>query len=99
MVPPALGSKVIHPFGDYLFHDIGTGDGIVQNGPISTRTKVRTAPLWGLRTRSRLMHHGAGPTYVEAILRHANGSRPATSAFQRPPPPQPRPLALFLNSP
>src|SRR2546426_12035465 len=39
MVPPALGSKVISPFGDYLLYDIGTGGGIVQNGPLSPRPK------------------------------------------------------------
>ena len=30
VVPSALGNKVIHPFGDFLLHDIGTGDGIAQ---------------------------------------------------------------------
>jgi CxxC motif-containing protein (DUF1111 family) len=29
-VPEALGNKTIHPFTDFLLHDIGTGDGIVQ---------------------------------------------------------------------
>ena len=28
-IPEALGSKTFHPYGDYLLHDIGTGDGIV----------------------------------------------------------------------
>ena len=98
MVQPALGSKVIRPFGDYLLHDIGTGDGIVQNGPISTRTKVRTAPLWGLRTRSRLMHDGTALTYVEAILRHQNEAGPATGAFQRLSPLERRQLLIFLKS-
>ena len=46
-VAKALGNKRIKPFGDFLLHDIGTGDGIVQNGGPSTRNKVRTAPLWG----------------------------------------------------
>ena len=27
-VPAALGSKIIHPYSDFLLHDIGTGDGI-----------------------------------------------------------------------
>ncbi|HKE55932.1 MAG TPA: hypothetical protein VKB46_04500 [Pyrinomonadaceae bacterium] len=27
-----LGDKIIHPFSDFLLHDVGTGDGIVQNG-------------------------------------------------------------------
>ncbi len=29
-VPEALGGKTIHPFSDFLLHDVGTGDGIVQ---------------------------------------------------------------------
>ncbi len=55
-VPDAIGGKQFHPFGDFLLHDIGTGDGIVQNGPADTQYKVRTMPLWGLRTRPQLMH-------------------------------------------
>ena len=61
-VPAALGSKRIHPFSDYLLHDVGTGDGIVQNGGAGTRNKLRTVPLWGLRTRSRFMHDGLSVT-------------------------------------
>ena len=29
-VPAALGNKVIHPYSDFLLHDVGTGDGIAQ---------------------------------------------------------------------
>src|SRR5262249_20421313 len=32
VVPGAPGNKIIHPFSDFLLHDVGTGDGIVQNG-------------------------------------------------------------------
>ena len=35
---------------------MGTGDGIVQNGGQATANKMRTVPLWGGRTRDRLMH-------------------------------------------
>ncbi len=55
-VPAALGNKIIHPFSDFLLHNIGTGDGIVQNGGPQTRNKLRTVPLWGLRARGRFMH-------------------------------------------
>src|SRR5947207_4410866 len=27
-VPAALGNKIIHPYSDFLLHDVGTGDGI-----------------------------------------------------------------------
>ena len=30
VVPAALGNKIIHPYSDFLLHDIGTGDGIAQ---------------------------------------------------------------------
>jgi CxxC motif-containing protein (DUF1111 family) len=82
IVPPALGNKIIHPYGDYLLHDVGTGDGIVQNGPVSTRNKMRTAPLWGLRTRSRYMHDGASLTVEEAILRHGGQAAAVTEKFR-----------------
>ena len=29
LIPAALGDKAFHPFGDFLLHDVGTGDGIV----------------------------------------------------------------------
>src|SRR5207247_231131 len=32
-IPSALGEKAFHPFGDYLLHNIGTGDGIVMAMP------------------------------------------------------------------
>lgn len=69
-LPPALGDKIFHPYSDFLLHDIGTGDGIVQNGGSETRNKIRTVPLWGLRVRNRFMHDGASLTVNEAILRH-----------------------------
>jgi CxxC motif-containing protein (DUF1111 family) len=52
VVSKKLGNKEIHPFSDYLLHDVGTGDGIVQNVrpqdyAQSTANKFRTAPLWG----------------------------------------------------
>src|SRR5215510_1796112 len=70
-VPAALGNKRIRPFSDFLLHDIGTGDGIVQNGGAGTRNMVRTPPLWGVRTRPELMHDGLSFTFTEAIQRHA----------------------------
>ena len=50
-VPVALRGKAVYPFSDFLLHDTGTGDRIVQNGGLMTRLKVGTAPLWGMRTR------------------------------------------------
>jgi len=41
VVPDALGNKTIHPYSDFLLHNVGTGDGIVQNGPPETADKLR----------------------------------------------------------
>jgi CxxC motif-containing protein (DUF1111 family) len=58
-VPNALGDKIIHPYGDFLLHDVGTGDGIVQAGPQDTANKLRTVPLWSMHVKSRFTHDNA----------------------------------------
>jgi Tol biopolymer transport system component len=108
-VPDALGNKIIHPFGDFLLHDIGTGDGIVEAGGETTRNKMRTAPLWGLRTRDRLMHDGGSSsaptnsgaqsfTINEAILRHAGQATSVRNAYTALSETQKRQLIRFLKS-
>lgn len=97
-IPPALGSKIIHPFSDFLLHNIGTGDGIVQNGGPLTRNKIRTAPLWGLRTRNRLMHDGDSLTIREAILRHEGEARFVIDNFRSLSNLQKNQLLVFLRS-
>lgn len=97
-VPEALGNKVIHPYSDFLLHNVGTGDGIVQNGPQITANKLRTTPLWGLRTRSRLMHDLLSATREDAILRHGGEAAFVTSNFRALTPRQKKQLLAFLDS-
>jgi CxxC motif-containing protein (DUF1111 family) len=97
-VPSALGSKTFHPYGDFMLHDIGTGDGIVQNGGQATRNKLRTAPLWGMRTRDRLMHDGLSVTRTDAILRHLGEASGVTFNFILLSDVQKNQLITFLNS-
>jgi CxxC motif-containing protein (DUF1111 family) len=97
-VPAALGNKVIHPFGDFLLHNVGTGDGIVQNGGQSTANKLRTAPLWGMRTRPRLMHDGETTNRNEAILRHAGEATGVINNYRNLTATQKNQLITFLNS-
>jgi CxxC motif-containing protein (DUF1111 family) len=80
-VANALGNKIIHPFSDFLLHDIGTGDGIVQNGGSVTRNKMRTAALWGLRARGRFMHDASSFNLTSAIDRHRGQAQAARDAF------------------
>jgi CxxC motif-containing protein (DUF1111 family) len=97
-VPAALGNKTIHPFSDFLLHDVGTGDGIVQNGGQSTRNKLRTPPLWGVRTRARLMHDGNTLNRNESILRHAGEATGVINNYRGLSVTQQNQLITFLNS-
>jgi CxxC motif-containing protein (DUF1111 family) len=81
VVPAALGNKRIHPFSDFLLHNVGTGDGIVQNGGQATANQLRTPPLWGVRSRNRLMHDGLTFTFFEAIQRHAGQATSSRNNF------------------
>jgi CxxC motif-containing protein (DUF1111 family) len=83
VVPEALGNKIIHPYSDFLLHDIGTGDGIVQTGPQDTADKLRTEPLWGLRMRPRFMHDLRSLTLHNAIERHQGEAEHVVRGFQR----------------
>ena len=102
-IPIALGAITFHPYGDFLMHDVGTGDGILQatrehygnkvfqmmSGYLSkqnfesSRNKIRTAPLWGVRLRPRLMHDGASLTLRDAILRHRGDASHVSQRFEK----------------
>lgn len=102
-VSAAMGDKQFHPYGDFLLHDVGTGDGIVQSmtehygkrmysitwknlSPSefeSTANKIRTAPLWGVRLHSRLMHDGISVTLLDAIRRHKGEAEQVTEKFEK----------------
>jgi CxxC motif-containing protein (DUF1111 family) len=97
-VSQALGDKIIHPFSDFLLHDVGTGDGIVQNGGVSTRNKIRTAPLWGLRARGRFMHDGLTFSVEDAIARHGGQAATARTNFNNQSANNRRRLIAFLMS-
>jgi len=114
----AMADKQFHPYGDFLLHDVGTGDGIVQSMTEhygkkmysitwknlslsafdSTANKIRTAPLWGVRLHSRLMHDGASVTLLDAILRHKGEAEQVTEKFEKLKPRDREALLEFLRS-
>jgi len=102
-IPAALGSITFHPWGDFLMHNVGTGDGILQatrehygnkvfqmmseylskQDFESSRNKIRTAPLWGVRLRPRLMHDGASLTLHDAVVRHRGEAEDVIERFKK----------------
>ena len=117
-IPVALGSITLHPYSDFLMHDVGTGDGILQatrehygyqvfqqmSGYLSkqdfesSRNKIRTAPLWGVRLRPRLMHDGASLTLLEAITRHSGEAGHVVKQFEKLKRPEQNAVIEFLKS-
>jgi CxxC motif-containing protein (DUF1111 family) len=100
-VPGALGNKIIHPYSDYLLHDVGTGDGIPflpTPESLSTANQIRTAPLWALRTRNRLMHDGLSFTKQDAIERHAGQASEIAEQYRTLSVEERRQLLAFLDS-
>jgi CxxC motif-containing protein (DUF1111 family) len=73
-----------HPFSDFLLHNMGTlGDGIggaagdrdtVDGSSPGVTRNMRTAPLWGLRFRNKLMHDGRTTDRAAAIRAHDGGT-------------------------
>jgi CxxC motif-containing protein (DUF1111 family) len=142
-------NRTIHPFSDFLMHDVGTGDGIaialvehfsrerverrfqqersagmnpmefsedecsesyqtevmegrrapkLRRDTECARNKIRTAPLWGLRLRSRLMHDGGSVTAADAIRRHKGEATDVTKRFQKLKPGEQHAVLVFLQS-
>lgn len=76
----ALSNKVIRPYTDLLVHDLGDGLADVCGSDVD-RGEIRTAPLWGLRFRSRLLHDGRATDLPGAIGSHGGEASTAAEAF------------------
>lgn len=93
----ALANQTYHPYSDFLLHDMGAlGDGITQNA--ATGALMRTAPLWGVRAQTTLLHDGRATTLTDAILAHGGQAAAARERFAALNPAQKRKLLAFLNS-
>jgi CxxC motif-containing protein (DUF1111 family) len=78
----ALNQVTFHPYSDFLLHHMGAlGDGIEQGK--AAGDEMRTAPLWGLRFRSRFLHDARATTHPAAIEAHDGAAKEAAQAFGR----------------
>jgi CxxC motif-containing protein (DUF1111 family) len=76
---PHLSNKVIHPYTDYLIHDMGEilSDNYSQFN--ASGREWRTAPLWGIGLQetvnghSNFLHDGRARNLLEAIMWHSGG--------------------------
>ena len=76
----ALSEKTVGLYSDLLLHDMGAlGDGIAQ-GTAGTRD-MRTAPLWGLRSRPTWLHDGRANTIDQAVRGHAGEAQSSRDRY------------------
>jgi CxxC motif-containing protein (DUF1111 family) len=102
----AIRNKTIHPYSDFLLHDMGTlGDNIVQ-GDASGR-EFRTPPLWNLRVRDPMIHDGraAAGTFTTRVTTAINAhnafgseAQPSAVAYAALPTISKNNVIAFLNS-
>jgi CxxC motif-containing protein (DUF1111 family) len=98
-VDAARGNRLIHPYSDFLLHDVGTGDTeVVQGGDATTRKMLRTAPLWGVRTVPEMGHDGRWATFGDAIEGHGGQAAGARSRYRGLTDGERRQLRTFLLS-
>ncbi len=89
---------VFAPFSDFLLHDMGAlGDQIGNTGDsVASTRRMRTAPLWGLSSRNKLLHDGRTTNRGDAILAHSGQGAASSSAFNALSTAQKNDLLLFL---
>jgi CxxC motif-containing protein (DUF1111 family) len=76
----ALSEKTVGLYSDLLLHDMGAlGDGIAQ-GTAGAR-EMRTAPLWGLRSRPTWLHDGRANTIDQAVRGHAGEAQSSRDRY------------------
>ena len=93
---PVFDRRPVPLYSDLLLHDIGTGDGIVQESALAN--EIRTPALWGLRFRRPLLHDGSAATHEEAVLRHGGEAENAAERYRALPADERRALLAFLDS-
>lgn len=96
---PALFDKELHPFSDFLLHEMGeTLDDHVVLGQAKS-SEYRTPPLWGLRFHEGLlMHDGRAHNVEQAIVFHGGEAASSRNRFLSLPSDDREALVDFLQS-
>lgn len=106
---PWLGNQTIHPYSDYLLHDMGSeimGVGLNDNyvSGLARGNEWRTTPLWGIGLQSRVnghtyfLHDGRARNLQEAILWHGGEGEASKKLFMSMPKDDRQALLKFLEN-
>lgn len=90
---PWLGGQTIHPYSDFLLHDMGSeimdvglNDNYVSG--LARGNEWRTTPLWGIGLQEKVnghtyfLHDGRARNFVEAIMWHGGEAEASKNLFK-----------------
>ena len=106
---PWLGNQTIHPYSDYLLHDMGSeimGVGLNDNyvSGLARGNEWRTTPLWGVGLQKKVnghtyfLHDGRARNFIEAILWHGGEGEASKNLFKKMDRADRQALVKFLES-
>lgn len=90
---PWLGNQTIHPYSDFLLHDMGSeimGVGLNDNyvSGLARGNEWRTTPLWGIGLQEKVnghtcfLHDGRARNFIEAIMWHGGEGEASRNLFK-----------------
>lgn len=90
---PWLGNQTIHPYSDFLLHDMGSeimGVGLNDNyvSGLAMGNEWRTTPLWGIGLQEKVnghtyfLHDGRARNFTEAIMWHGGEGEASKKLFK-----------------
>jgi len=91
---PWLGNQTIHPYSDFLLHDMGSeimGVGLNDNyvSGLAMGNEWRTTPLWGIGLQEKVnghtyfLHDGRARNFTEAIMWHGGEGEASKRLFSK----------------
>lgn len=91
---PWLGGQTIHPYSDFLLHDMGSeimGVGLNDNyvSGLARGNEWRTTPLWGIGLQEKVnahtffLHDGRARNLQEAILWHGGEGEASKNLYKK----------------
>ena len=101
---PWLCNQVIHPYSDYLLHDMGPELDDHLSAGLATGAEWRTTPLWGIGLQevvnghTEFLHDGRARNLKEAIMWHGGEGAVSRELFKRMSKEDRDALILFIES-
>lgn len=106
---PWLGNQTVHPYSDFLLHDMGSeimGVGLNDNyvSGLARGNEWRTTPLWGIGLQEKVnghtyfLHDGRARNFIEAIMWHGGEGEASKNLFKNMPKSDRDALVRFLQS-